>query len=76
MCRHTMATLSSRMVPMCGTSRRSWARPPLRTTARYTHVVIDELKAVHQRAHPAERVGAVRRFLSVADGGERPMTSP
>jgi integrase/recombinase XerD len=27
----------------------------LRTTAAYTQVAITELKAVHQRTHPAER---------------------
>ena len=34
----------------------------LRTTAWYTHVVIDELKAVHQRAHPAESMPSTRNW--------------
>jgi integrase/recombinase XerD len=53
--RHTLATLLLQGGADVRHIQAILGHADLRTTARYTHVVIDELKAVHQRAHPAER---------------------
>jgi integrase/recombinase XerD len=74
--RHTMATLLLRHGADVRHIQAILGHADLRTTARYTHVVIDELKAVHQRTHPAERVGASAGSPFLAAGGERPMTFP
>ncbi|MCC7387826.1 MAG: site-specific tyrosine recombinase XerC [Phycisphaerales bacterium] len=53
--RHTLATLLLQGGADVRHIQAILGHADLRTTARYTHVVIDELKAVHQRAHPAEQ---------------------
>jgi integrase/recombinase XerD len=53
--RHTLATLLLQGGADVRHIQAILGHADLRTTARYTHVVIDELKAVHRRAHPAER---------------------
>ncbi len=54
--RHTLATLLLQGGADVRHIQAILGHADLRTTARYTHVVIDELKAVHQRAHPAEQL--------------------
>ncbi len=53
--RHTLATVLLQGGADVRHFQAILGHPELRTTARYTHVVIDELKAIHQRAHPAEQ---------------------
>ncbi len=53
--RHTLATLLLQGGADVRHIQAILGHADLRTTARYTHVVIDELKAVHQRTHPAEQ---------------------
>ena len=54
--RHTLATLLLQGGADIRHIQAILGHADLRTTARYTHVVIDELKAAHRRAHPAERL--------------------
>lgn len=53
--RHTMATLLLEGGADIRHIQAILGHADLRTTARYTHVAIAELKAVHQRTHPAEQ---------------------
>lgn len=61
--RHTLATLLLQGGADIRHIQAILGHADLRTTARYTHVAIHELKAVHQRAHPAERDHAPASFL-------------
>jgi integrase/recombinase XerD len=53
--RHTLATLLLQHGADVRHIQAILGHADLRTTARYTHVAITELKAVHQRTHPAEQ---------------------
>lgn len=45
----------------------------LSTTQRYTHVSLDQMKAVYDRAHPLERKQAIERNLSIDDNDSEPL---
>jgi len=58
--RHTVATLLLRHGADIRHIQELLGHADLRTTAQYTQVAITDLKAMHQRAHPAERAEAQR----------------
>ena len=62
--RHTMATLLLEGGADIRDVQEILGHTNLSTTARYTHIAIGRLQAVHARAHPAERVEAARHRLA------------
>ncbi len=59
--RHTMATLLLEGGADIRDVQEILGHTNLSTTARYTHIAIGRLQAVHARAHPAERAERARR---------------